>query len=61
MHRKTGVSEVFPAVGETLGNVLKSKRGSLTVTDVSLKVLHSLSLETFDLHLVILLYSHFPV
>ena len=30
-----------------------------TVTNVNLKVLHSLGLETFDLHLVI--YFHFPV
>jgi len=50
---------VFPAMGKTLGNVFISRMGSLTVTNVSLKVLHSLSLETFDLHLVI--YSHFPV
>jgi hypothetical protein len=46
-------------LGETLGDVFKLRRGSLTVTDVSLKVLHSLSLETFDWHLAI--YSHFTV
>jgi len=27
-HRKTGVSEVFLAVGETLGDVFKSRRRS---------------------------------
>ena len=60
MHCKTGVSEVFPVVGGTLGNVFKLRRGSLAVSDVSLKVLHSLSLEeTSDLHLLI--YTHFPV
>jgi len=51
---------VFPVVGGTLGNVFKLRRGSLAVSDVSLKVLHSLSLEeTSDLHLLI--YTHFPV